>query len=149
MSSRSIQMTELPLITILGDLTPNTKPSIQADQFVTNTPILFKEYYVSVNKQLNNITRVTFKNVPINVPNEEILHLCKQYGKPLDNKVYFETLTNSRNKGMRGSTRYVDVELSKGSSMMNLYWLEGPFSGDQGGGCWCSTIAGHHSAVIV
>ena len=114
-------MTELPLITILGDLTPNTKPSIQADQFVTSTPILFKGYYVSVNKQLNNITRVTFKNVPINVPNEEILHLCKQYGKPLDNKVYFETLTNSRNKGMRGSTRYVDVELSKGSSMMNYY----------------------------
>ena len=33
---------------------------------------------------------------------------------------------------MRGSTRYVDVELSKGSSMMNYYWLEGPLSGDQG-----------------
>ena len=108
------------------------KPSIQADQFVTTSPILFKGHFVSVNKQLNNITRVTFKNVPLNVPNEEILHLCNSYGKPLDNKVYFETLTNSRNKGMRGSTRYVDMELSKGSCMMNYYWLEGPLSGDQG-----------------
>ena len=108
------------------------KPSIQADQFVTTNPIQFKGHLVSVCKQLNNITRVTFKNVPLNVPNEEILQLCNSYGKPLDNKVYFETLTNQRNKGMRGSTRFVDMELKKGASMMNYYWLEGPLSGDQG-----------------
>ena len=90
------------------------KPSIQADQFVTTNPIQFKGHLVSVCKQLNNITRVTFKNVPLNVPNEEILQLCNSYGKPLDNKVYFETLTNQRNKGMRGSTRFVDIELKKG-----------------------------------
>ena len=65
-------------------------------------------------------------------PIEEIFHLCKSYGKPLDNKVYFETLTNSKNKGMRGSARFMDMELSKGSSMMNHYWLEGPLSEDQG-----------------
>ena len=108
------------------------KPSVKADPFVTTSPIEYKGYLVSVNKQLSNITRVTFKNVPLNVPNEEIINLCKSYGQPLDNKVYFETLTNSRNRGMRGSTRYVDVELTKGSSMMNYYWLEGPLSGDQG-----------------
>ena len=33
---------------------------------------------------------------------------------------------------MRDSTRYVDVELSKRSCMMNYYWIEGPLSGDQG-----------------
>ena len=108
------------------------KPTIQADLFVTTTPIIFKGYEVSVRKQLNNITRVTFRNVPLNVPNEEILHLCKCYGNPVDNKVYYETLTNSRNKGMRGSTRFVDMELKEGYSMMNYYWLEGPLSGDQG-----------------
>ena len=108
------------------------KSNVNADPFVTTTPIEYKGYMVSVSRQLSNITRVTFKNVPLNVPNEEILHLCKSYGQPLDNKVYFETLTNSRNRGMRGSTRYVDVELAKGSSMMNYYWMEGPLSGDQG-----------------
>ena len=108
------------------------KPDIQADQFTTTSPIMFRGYSVTVNKQLNNITRVTFKNVPLNVPNEEVLHLCSSYGKPVDNKVYFETLTNQRNKGMRGSTRYVDMELTKGASMMNYYWMEGPLSGDQG-----------------
>ena len=45
------------------------KSNVQADQFVTTTPIFFKGFDVSVKKQLNNITRVTFKNVPLNVPN--------------------------------------------------------------------------------
>ena len=108
------------------------KPSVLADPFITTSPIMFKGYAVSVKKQLSNITRVTFRNVPINVPNEEIIHLCWSYGKPLDNKVYYETLTNTRNKGMRGSTRFVDIELKKGASLMNYYWMEGPLSGDKG-----------------
>ena len=108
------------------------KPSVQAERFVTQNPFKYKGFSVSVRKQLRNVTRVTFKNVPLNVPNEELIHLCKSYGNPLDNKVYFETLSNSRNKGMKGSTRYVDIELKKGASMMNYYWMEGPLSGDQG-----------------
>ena len=95
----------------------------------SKSTILFKGFSVNVKKQLNNITRVTFKNVPLNVPNEDILHLCSSYGKPLDNNVYFDTLTNQR---IKGSTRFVDVELNKGASMMNYYWMEGPLSGDQG-----------------
>ena len=75
-------------------------------------------------KQSYNITRVTFRNVPLNVPNEELIHLCKSYGKPIDNIVHFETLNNPRNKGMRRSTRFVDLELNKGASMMNYYWLD-------------------------
>ena len=31
-----------------------------------------------------------------------------------------------------GSTRFVDMELSKGACMNNYYWLEGPLSGDHG-----------------
>ena len=60
------------------------KPNVTADQFVTPIPIRFKGHEVTVNKQLNNITRVTFRNVPLNVPNEEIIHLCKSYGHPVD-----------------------------------------------------------------
>ena len=108
------------------------RPGVNTDTFVTSMPISFKGYDVSVMKQLNNVTRVTFKNVPLNVPNEEILHLCRSYGTPCNNKVIYETLTNSRNKGMIGSTRFVDMEFARGKSMMNYYWLEGPLSGDQG-----------------
>ena len=78
------------------------------------------------------MTRVTFKNVPLNVPDEEIIHLCKSYGVPLDNKVNWEVLTNNKNRGMVGSTRYVDMELAKGAAFENYYWLEGPLPGDHG-----------------
>ena len=108
------------------------KPGVDTKPYVTDQPINFKEHSVSVRKQMSNITRVTFKNVPLNVPDEEIVHLCLCYGKPVDMKVHYETLTNTRNKGMTGSTRYVDMELNKGAVFENYYWLEGPLSGDQG-----------------
>ena len=108
------------------------KPSVWADKFVTGSPIEFKDHLVSVSKQLTNTTRVTFKNVPLTVPDEEILHLCRSYGTPRDNIVHSEILTNERNRGMRGSTRFVDMELNKGRCMMNYYWMEGPLQGDQG-----------------
>ena len=41
---------------------------------------------------------VTFKNVPLNVPDEEIIHLCISYGSSVENKVHYEVLCNSRNR---------------------------------------------------
>ena len=108
------------------------KPTVSADQYVTVTAINFKGFEVSVRKQLNNVTRVTFKNVPINVPDEEVINLCKSYGTPLDQKVMYESMNNTRNKGMQGSTRFVDMQFNQGMNMMNYYWMEGPLSGDQG-----------------
>ena len=58
--------------------------------------------------------------------------MCLAYGRPLENKVQYEVLRNSRNKGHTGSTRFVDMELFEGSSFNNYYWMEGPFPGDQG-----------------
>jgi hypothetical protein len=81
------------------------KPSIDNSAYITSTPIIFKDHSVTVQKQLSNITRVTFKNALLNVPNEEILHLCRSYGNPLDNKVHFEVLTNTRNMWTWSSTR--------------------------------------------
>ena len=108
------------------------KPSVNATPYITSTPILFKHHEISVSKQLNNVTRVFFKNVPLNVPDEEILHLCLCYGSPVDHKVHVEKLTNSRNKGMPGSNRYVDMHIKDSMSFENYYWMEGPLSGDSG-----------------
>ena len=44
------------------------KPGVNISQFSTSSPIIFKEHSVTVRKQLSNVTRVTFKNVPLNVP---------------------------------------------------------------------------------
>ena len=108
------------------------KPGIPVTDILAQSPLVFKDFNVVVSQQRLNITRVTFKNVPLNVPDEEIIHLCLAYGKPLENKVQYEVLRNSRNKGHTGSTRFVDMELFEGSSFNNYYWMEGPFPGDQG-----------------
>ena len=108
------------------------KPGIPVVDILAKSPLEFKGFKVVVSQQRLNITRVTFKNVPLNVPDEEIIHLCLSYGCPVDNKVHYEVLRNSRNKGHTGSTRFVDMELYEGSSFNNYYWMEGPFPGDQG-----------------
>ena len=108
------------------------KPGIDTSKYTTDSPISFKDHMVTVTKQLSNVTRVTFKNVPLNVPDEELIHLCLCYGEPVDMKVHYETLNNSRNKGMASSTRYVDMVMNQGSCMENYYWVEGPLSGDKG-----------------
>ena len=108
------------------------KPGIPVTNILAKSPLNFKGHTVTVTQQRLNITRVTFKNVPLNVPDEEIIHLCMAYGKPVENMVRYEVLHNPKNKGHTGSTRFVDMELNEGKSFNNYYWLEGPLSGDEG-----------------
>ena len=108
------------------------KPGIPVTNILAKSPLNFKGHNVIVTQQRLNITRVTFKNVPLNVPDEEIIHLCMAYGKPVENKVRYEVLYNPKNKGHTGSTRFVDMELDEGKTFNNYYWMEGPLPGDQG-----------------
>ena len=108
------------------------KPGIPVTNILAKSPLDFKGHKVIVTQQRLNITRITFKNVPLNVPDEEIIHLCMAYGKPVENKVRYEVLNNPKNKGHTGSSRFVDMELDEGKSFNNYYWMEGPLPGDQG-----------------
>ena len=108
------------------------KPGIPVTNILAKSPLDFKGHKVIVTQQRLNITRITFKNVPLNVPDEEIIHLCMAYGKPVENKVRYEVLNNPKNKGHTGSTRFVDMELDEGKSFNNYYWMEGPLPGDEG-----------------
>ena len=105
------------------------KPGVDLSPYI-KSGIVFKGHEVFTTKQMNNLTKVTFRNVPFNIPDEEIIQLCKCYGSPLNNKVHYEKLFNSRNRGMMGSTRWVEMDLK--TSMNNFYWLEGPLPGDKG-----------------
>ena len=108
------------------------KPDIDASPFIRVHPFVFKDHSVTVRKQRQNITRVTFKNVPLNVPDEEVLTLCACYGRVVDRIVQYERLNNIRGRGLTGSTRFVDVELEEGKTLENYYWMEGPLPGDVG-----------------
>ena len=107
------------------------KPGVDTSPYLRLAPIAFKDHDITVRKQRQNIVRVTFKNVPLNVPDEEILNLCNSYGKPAS-QVNYEKLHNIRGLGLTGATRFVDVEMEQGVSFENYYWLEGPLPGDIG-----------------
>ena len=86
-------------------------------------PVMFKGHEITIKKQMNNLTRVTMKNVPFNIPDEEIINLCKVYGEPLKNKVHYER--PSRNtRGIHGSTRSVEMKLTPGKQFENYYWTK-------------------------
>ena len=106
------------------------KPGIDITPYLGNFE--FMEHEVTTRKQRNNVTKIVFKNVPLNIPDEEIVNLAESYGKPTDYTVHYEKLTNPRNKGMVGGTRFMEVELFPGAAMYNYYWMEGPLSGDTG-----------------
>jgi hypothetical protein len=111
------------------------KPGVDTSNFITTEPITFKSHEIIVRKMLNDVTKVTFKNVPMYVPDEEILHLCGMYGTVVDNKVCWERLkiSTSTTKGFLVSpTRYVMMNLNNGSALNNFYWMEGPMAGDPG-----------------
>ena len=108
------------------------KPSVDTMPYITTTPIVFMGHEITVKKQLSNVTKVLFKNVPLNVPDEEILNLCFCYGTVIGNAVHYEKMFNTRSRGMTGSNRFVEMILDSGATLENYYWIEGPLSGDTG-----------------
>ena len=108
------------------------KPDIDVSPYLRPEPVAFKDHHITVGRQSQNVTRITFKNVPLNVPDEEILHLCRVYGKPLENKVQYEKINIKRGSSVTGGTRFVDMEMAEGRTFLNYYWMEGPLNGDKG-----------------
>ena len=107
------------------------KRGVESAPYIRTSPVMFKGHEITIRKQMNNMTRVTMKNVPFNIPDEEIIRLCKVYGEPIGNKVHYEN--PSRNtRGVPGSTRYVDMKLAPGMQFENYYWVEETLSDDQG-----------------
>ena len=108
------------------------KPGVDSTSYVTsNTPLKFKDHEVTVTRQSANVTRVTFRNVPFNIPDEEIINLCECYGELVDYKVIYEK-PNLNSRGVMGSTRFVDIKLTPGKQLENFYWMEGPLEEDRG-----------------
>ena len=82
-------------------------------------------------RQSSQTVQVTFKNIPLCVPDEEIINLCVSYGVPINNEVIYKPAELTR--GIPGSTRFVEMKMLPGRQFENFYWMEGPLEGDQGG----------------
>ena len=107
------------------------KPTVDLTPYIMEIDD-FYGHSVVTKRQSSKVTRVSFRNVPLNVPDEEIIHLCSFYGKPTNNSVEYENIVNDKWGVLQGSTRFVDMEMSPGARFMNYYWMEGPLSGDRG-----------------
>ena len=111
------------------------KPHVDSSKYITSEPMEYKNHEITVKKMLHNVTKVTFKNVPMYVPDEEILHLCGIYGTVVDDKVHWEQqrITTSKKRGVLVSpTRFVHMHFNNGAAFNNFYWMEGPMAGDPG-----------------
>ena len=90
------------------------KPGVDPTQYCTkDSPLYFKDHQVEVRPHSASSTRVTFKNVPFNIPDEEIINLCKCYGEPVDNLVQYD-MPSKATRGVPGSTRFVEMKMIAG-----------------------------------
>ena len=110
------------------------KPGVIIDGYVGNFNICQGQSNFNLNtkKQQCSTVRLTVKNCPLNIPDQEILHIANTFCKPVDNIIHYETLSNVKAKGLKGGTRYLEVELKPGAVVPNFFWLSGPLDGDQG-----------------
>ena len=70
----------------------NLKPGVEASKYTTKAPIVFKGHSITISQQQVGTTKVTFKNFPWNIPDEELINLCEVYGTPINNLVSYEQM---------------------------------------------------------
>ena len=58
------------------------KNGVDPKPYLTTVPIKFRDHQVEVKMQSAKLTRVGFRHVPFNIPDEEIINLCKCYVEP-------------------------------------------------------------------
>ena len=85
------------------------KPGIDPTPYLTQEPIIFKGHEVTITKQRLDTTKVTFGNVPWDIPNEEIINLCEVYGTPLNNQVKYEPMPRAF-RGVHGPNRSIEMK---------------------------------------
>ena len=66
------------------------KPEVDINPYLGCTEFMGHE--ITTRKQRNNVTKITFKNVPLNIPDEDVIHLCETYGKPVDYIVHYKKI---------------------------------------------------------
>ena len=87
-------------------------------------------YFITTKLQSGTKVRLVFRECPLSIPDDEILHIAKTFCNPTDDIVHYEQM-NSKGKSIRSGTRYLEVELKPGVVLPTYFWLEGPLEGDR------------------
>ena len=83
------------------------KNGTDTSTIVTMTPHIFKGHEIIATSLTSTVTKVTFRHVPLYIPDEELLHLCCHYGELVDGKVHRDQVTigNANRHTLPCSTR--------------------------------------------
>ena len=89
----------------------------------------------TLSKQEMGSTKVTFKNVPFSVPDEELLHLVKSYGgkmetKQVEHEKVAVKLPDGEIKHFESTTRSIHATFPPNRRLRTFYWLQGPLAKD-------------------
>ena len=107
-------------------------PQVELTPYLRAEAISYRDHKIIVKKQeKKTTTKVIFRNVPLSVPDEEILSMCPIYGE-LVGGVTRERVNNTNDRGMFSNNRSIEINLNAGVSFENYYWMEGPLPSDQG-----------------
>ena len=110
------------------------KKEVDPNKYVGKNHVM-KGMTFEVTKVETDSTRVTFKSVPLSVPNEELIHLVKCYGGKMEKEeVQYELLKHTTNKGhtfeVKSTTRYVNAIFPPTKRLKRFYWVQGPLPKD-------------------
>ena len=94
------------------------------------SPFVYKGHMVSIgnNFDLKRQTKVTFLNVPRDIPDEEIIHFCSHFGKVKDKTVYYGKHHGGKLNGLYNGSRWVEMEIDTRKDLINYVWWESPLS---------------------
>ena len=87
-------------------------------------------YFITTKLQSGTKVRLVFRECPLSIPDDEILHIARTFCNPTDDIVHYEQM-NSKGKSIRSGTRYLEVELKPEVALPTYFWLEGPLEGDR------------------
>ena len=113
------------------------KEEVKLDENIFYTEKYFKKHTFEVFPLRNRRTKVTFHNVPLFIPDEEITNLARTRGTPVG-PVKKLKMTNRKNKGVTGSIRVLNVILNDGIQFETYYWIEDPLINNKQFRIWVS-----------
>ena len=92
------------------------------------SPFVYKGHMISIgnNVELNRQSKVTFLNVPRDIPDEEIIHFCNHFGQVKDETVYYGKHHGGKLNGLYNGSRWIDMVVDTRKTMVNYVWWEGP-----------------------
>jgi hypothetical protein len=107
------------------------KPGVDISDYCVSEH-LFKGYCISTRIQSSRTVRVTFRDVPHYIYNEELFNIVNCYGKAVDLMVHFGPPGSDKARGLINmNTRSILMQLDAAKpSLPSYFWLEGPLPGD-------------------